>query len=260
MNLVKGTNTKYEEYESLLLDRDQIQKEAGQIWTAYIKEFGQLLTDVYEEKLECVKRKKTISYYQAALNHGDVVDPAAMQEYLDKELASYYANLRQMIQDNENCNNSGSSTYYEVQRSKILYRRIAKLIHPDINPETDRQDVLLELWQRTQTAYAHNDIKTLSEIEVLVRKAMKEIGLGEVKIDIPDIEEKITELKEEIRLITETEPYTYHILMNDPEAVRKKKTALSEELETYRNYRKELDTIIEDLLQNGGVKIRWQMN
>ena len=110
MDLIKSSNTRYEEYEALLLDRDQIQKEAGQIWTAYIKEFGQLLTDVYEEKIECVKRKKTIAYYQMAINHGDAIDSDAMHEYLDKEMASYYANLRQMMQDNETCRKSGTST------------------------------------------------------------------------------------------------------------------------------------------------------
>lgn len=260
MDLIKSTNTRYEEYELLLLDRDQIQKETGQIWTAYIKEFGQLLTDVYEEKLECIKRKKTISYYQAAINHGDAIDPAAIQKYLDKEMASYYADLRQMIQDNETCRNSGTSTSYEVHRSKTLYRRIAKLIHPDINPETDRQDALRELWQRALTAYAHNDVKALSEIEILVRKALKDLGMGEIHIDIPDIDRKIEELKDEIRNIADSEPYMYHVLLDDPEAVSKKKNDLNNELESYRKYRKELDGVIEEMIRNGGVTIRWLMN
>ena len=260
MDLIKSTNTRYEEYEALLLDRDQIQKEAGQIWTAYIKEFGQLLTDVYEEKIECVKRKKTISYYQMAINRGDAIDPDAMHEYLDKEMASYYANLRRMMQDNETCRKSGTSTSYEVNRSKTLYRRIAKLIHPDINPETDRQDTLKELWQRTLTAYAHNDIKALSEIEILVRKALKECGMGEIHVDVPDIDQKIEDLKDEIQIITGSEPYTYHVLLDDPEAVEKKKTDLTDELEAYRKYRKELDDVIEEMIRNGGVKIQWRMN
>ena len=94
MDLIKSTDSKYEEYENLLLERDQITKEAGQIWTVYLQLFGKLITDNYEEKLECIKCKKTIAYYQNALNHGGVVDSAAMEKYMEQEMAEYYANLR----------------------------------------------------------------------------------------------------------------------------------------------------------------------
>lgn len=67
MDLIKSTDSKYEEYENLLLERDQITKEAGQIWTVYLQLFGKLITDNYEEKLECIKCKKTIAYYSNSL-------------------------------------------------------------------------------------------------------------------------------------------------------------------------------------------------
>ena len=86
------------------------------------------------------------------------------------------------------------------------------------------------------------------------------MGAGEIRIEIPEIDQKIEELKKEIREITQTEPYTYKSLMEDPEAIRKKKNTLTEELETYRKYCAELDGVIEDMLKNGGVTIRWQMN
>ena len=147
MDLIKSTDSKYEEYENLLLERDQITKEAGQIWTVYLQLFGKLITDNYEEKLECIKCKKTIAYYQNALNHGGVVDSAAMEKYMEQEMAEYYANLRRMLKENEDANNAGTSTPYEVARAKTLYRRLAKLIHPDINPETDHSKELQELWR-----------------------------------------------------------------------------------------------------------------
>lgn len=260
MNLVKSTDTKIEEYEDLLLERDQLRKEAGQIWTAYIREFGQLLTDVFEEKIECVKCKKKISYIQKSINSGGVVDRLALQDYLEMEMASYYVRLRRMMEENEKCRKAGFSTPYEVQRSKTLYRRIAKLIHPDINPETDRNETLMELWQRTQTAYGLNDVKALSEIEILVRKAMKDMGDRDIRIEIPDIEERIAELEEEIMEIRDTEPYTLGLYVADRESVEKRKAELTAELEAYRKYHGELETVIEDLLKSGGVKIKWQMN
>ena len=255
MDLIKSTDSRYEEYENLLLEWDQITKEAGQIWTVYLQLFGKLITDNYEEKLECIKCKKTIAYYQNALNHGGVVDSAAMEKYMEQEMAEYYANLRRMLKENEDANNAGTSTPYEVARAKTLYRRLAKLIHPDINPETDHSKELQELWQRILIAYHHNDVKELSELEVLVRKVLKELGSEDVKVDIPDIEEKIEALKSEIEGIKQTEPYCLRYLVEDEEAAEKKKTELREELETYQKYHKELNEVILKMLQTGGLKI-----
>lgn len=259
MELIKSGDTQYEEYENLLLERDQLQKEAGQVWTAYVIEFGQLISDVYEEQLECVKCKKTITYYQNAINHGGIIDQDAMQSYLDKEMASYYAELARLQEENENCKNSSESTPYEVQRSKTLYRRLAKLIHPDINPETDRQEKLTDLWQRIVTAYHHNDVKELSELEVLVRKAMADLGKGDIKVDIPDIAEKIDALKAEIHDITHTDPYTYKELLDSPDAVKKKKDDLKEQLLSYQKYHSALDKEIQTMITSGGITLKWRM-
>ena len=260
MELLKSGQTQYEEYETLLLERDQLQKEAGQIWTVYIQTFGKLIADVYEEKIECIKCRKTIAYYQRALNRGGIIDQEAMQQYLEQEMASYYRNLAHMQDDYRKCKNAGTSTPYEVQRSRTLYRRLAKLIHPDIFPETDRNETLRELWQRILTAYSHNDIKALSELEVLARKALKEAGSKEIKIDIPEIGEKIDALKEEIHSILHTDPYTYKVLLEDDEAIRKKQKELQDELDTYQKYRKELEEAIHQIITNGGITIQWRMN
>lgn len=260
MELIKSGQSQYEEYESLLFERDQLQKEAGQIWTVYIQTFGKLIADVYEEKIECIKCKKTIAYYQCALNHGGIIDQEAMQQYLEQEMASYYMNLAHMQDDYQKCKNAGTSTTYEVQRSRTLYRRLAKLIHPDIFPETDRNEMLRELWQRILTAYSHNDIKTLSEMEVLVRKVLKEAGSKEIKIDIPDIGEKIDALRKEIYSILHTDPYTYKMLLEDDEAIRKKQKELQDELDTYKKYHEELEEAIHQIITNGGITIQWRMN
>ena len=255
MDLIKSADSKYEQYENLLLERDQVSKEAGQIWTVYLQLFGKLISDNYEEKLECIKCKKTIAYYQNALNRGGVVDSAKMEKYLEQEMAEYYSNLRRMLKNNEEAQNAGASTPYEVERAKTLYRRLAKLLHPDINPKTDHSEALQELWQRIMIAYHHNDVKELAELEVLVRKALKDLGAEEIKVDIPDIDEKIDAIKTEIENIKNTEPYSLRSLVEDEDAAEKKKTELKEELETYQKYRKELNEVILQMLQSGGLKI-----
>ena len=255
MDLVKSTDTRYEIYEALLLERDQVRKEAGQIWTAYMGLFGHLITRIYEEKVECVKHKKALSYCQMAINRGGKLNSAELQAYLEEEMAAYQANLEQLLKDYDACKNAGLSTAYEVQRSKTLYRRLAKKLHPDINPETAKNETLKELWQRVMTAYAHNDVKELAELEVLVGKVLREIGAGEIRIDIPDIEEKIDALREEIEKIRSTEPYTYKELTNSQEKTDEKLLALESELETYRKYRGELEQALQEMLDSGRITI-----
>lgn len=262
MELIKSGNNsdKYEEYEALLLERDQVSKESDQIWIVYMKNFGQLIAEAYEVKLDCIKCKKTIAYYQNAINHGGTVDADAMQEFLKREMAGYYANLKKMTEENARCHNAGSSTSYEAQRSKTLYRRLAKLIHPDINPETDRHQELRELWQRTVDAYHMNDIKALAELEVLVRKVLGDLGLGKIKVQIPDIADRIEELRKEIELIRTTTPYTYLSLIEDSNAVERKKKEFTKELEDYKAYREELCKVIDDLLAGGKITLLWHKN
>lgn len=259
MELVKSSDSRYEEYENLLLERDQAMKDADSFWIAYTKEFGQLISDVYEEQLECIKRKKSLSYYQTAINHGGIIDQNAMQVWLDQEMASYYENLQMLKNDNDRCKNAKSSTMYEVKRSKELYRRLAKLLHPDINPETDREPKLMELWNRAMAAYRINNVKELSELEILTRKALVELGLGEIKVEILDIDDRIESLKKEIYEITHTEPYTHKTLLEDPDAMKKKKDELKDQLKAYQEYKKQLDEEISKMLTNGGITIQWRM-
>ncbi len=260
MELIKSADSKYERYEEFLLVKDQLEKEAGQIWTQYLREFGQLISDVFEKKVESIKRKKIIAYYQQQINRGEVVDPAAMEEFLKAEMAAYYAQLKQMLEDTRRCKESKLSSAYEVKRSKELYRRIAKLLHPDMNPETDRHEPLRELWVRTLIAYHANNVKELSEIEVLVRKTLKDLGLGDERAAIPDIEERMKELEREIKEIKTTEPYTYRYLLESDDATEQKKKDLTDELDAYEHYIKQLDEAIEELVANGGAVVKWQMN
>lgn len=117
MKLIKREDSKYEEYENLLIERDQLEKDAASIWITYVQTFGKQITAVYEEKIECIKCKKTISYYQNALNHGGVIDPEALQSFMDQEMASYFQNLKKIQAENEACGKAKQSSAYSVQNT-----------------------------------------------------------------------------------------------------------------------------------------------
>ena len=91
---------------------------------------------------------------------------------------------------------------------------------------------------------------------MLVRKVLKELGIGNAKAEIPDISDKIEDLREEIEDIKRSEPYSLKYLVEDEEAARNKKDGIAKETEEYRKYRKELGEIILKMIAEGGLHFR----
>ncbi|MCF0122562.1 MAG: hypothetical protein HUJ67_00450 [Ruminiclostridium sp.] len=247
----------YEKYEKLLLERDALRKEAGSCLTAYIKEFGEFITKVFEKKIDCISRKKSIAFCQAAVNRGEPVNASELQNYIETTMREYNAQLAQMIEEYREAQKVGTSTEYDCIRSKLLYRRIAKLIHPDISPKAWEYPEIADLWNRTLTAYGLNDAEELTAIEVLVHKALDDHGFEPGELVLENLDERIAQLEEEISKIISTDPYRYKDLLEDAAAVAEKKRALEEEYASYARYADELEKTLKQLLMRG-VIIEWQ--
>ena len=242
-----GAEDTYKRYEELIFERDRLEKEADQIGLAYTRTFGQLMTDVYEEKIECIKLRKMIAFYQAAANRGEQADMEEMIAYLQQEMAEYYANLEHMVRRNEAAKKSRVITEYEEKRIKALYRHIAKLLHPDIHPEVREDDFLMDLWTAAATAYHANDLKRLMDVEIMIQKALKD-GAPPSGMGLVEINARIEEIEEEIEEIRTTEPYIWHELLDDEAAKQKRITELKAELEQYREYRRGLEQVLDGLM------------
>ena len=257
--LIKIKNSSYARYEELLFTRDQLQKEAFQYERAYVREFGDMILDIFRKKIECIRKKKTIEYCQAAANHGRVIDQKQLQEYLRKEMEAFQKQLDAMVNDTENAKNSKLVSEIDLLMIKRIYHKLVKLIHPDINPLTNERPELAELWQRIQMAYNCNDKKGIQELDLLTTTVLKQLGISTLEVEIPDIEKKIAEIEDEIVTIRETDPYQYKYLMEDPKTVDEKKADLAQELKSYEEYSDQLDERLKGLMKYG-VSFIWRMN
>ena len=244
MDIIKSRDERYERYEALLLERDVLRREAGGIWTIYLKNFGQLITDVFELKVDCIELKKSIAFCQAAANRGEKPSRAKLDRYIETNMAEYYRELKDMIRSRDEALASQAVTPYEAQQCKKLYRSLAKAIHPDLHPEVSDNATISELWSRIVEAYDHLDLKLLKELSVLVDAALKQLDMGEIAVDIPDISERIVELEEEIKRIRNTEPFTLKKLVEDEIKREGRKTELEQELDEYRKYKAELEQVL----------------
>lgn len=261
MELIKVKNEGYQHYEDLLIRRDQLRKEAKFIQRAYLREFGDLITEVFEQKVDCIQKKKTISFCQAAINAGKPVDPEDLMRYLAEQMKSYQETLSKMVEENQEAQSMGGSlSPAQLSKLKKLYHKLAKQLHPDLNPKTAETPELLALWQGIVSAYNSNQLEDMEEADVLVQAALKKLELGNMEIEIPDLEAKIEKVQEEILEIKTTNPYCYKFLLEDQEAVDKKKQELQKELEEYVHYGEELDEIIKMVMPKGEESGPWIMS
>ena len=249
-----------EQYEELLVKRDQLQKEANSIRISYNQEFGDLLLQAFEMKIACIREKKRIAYAQAMVNRGESVDTDAVNALSDEEMTHYYMELKEMAEDMLHAKKCKKASDYEFEQSKKIYRRLAKMMHPDIHSEAMEIQELAELWEQIRCAYLANDPVKLGELEVLAAHLLSKHGIAEYNVEITDIENKIAGLEKQINSIIESDPYTLTDLLCNEERVQAKKNQLTAEIREYASYYQELQEIFAGLLSKGGFTLRWQMN
>lgn len=242
--LIYVKNSSYSEYESLLLKRDKLKKEAFGYDMEYIRAFGDKILKVFEKKLACIRKKKEISFCQTIMNHGGILDQEELEKFLEEELKEYNKQLKQLIENNINAKKGSIVSEIDLLEIKKTYRKLAKQIHPDINPKTSEIPQLLELWNRIVLAYECNSLKDIKELELLVAEAIESLGIGKIEIEIPDIYEKIAEVEAEIVKIRNTDPYMYKYLLEDKNAIKEKNRELDEEYDSYKEYEEQLDELL----------------
>lgn len=255
--LIIREDGKYKTYEELLLRRDQLHKEAASIHVAYVKEFGELLLKDFELKLECIKKRKMIAYCLSRVNRGLAIDVQEMNSRIERELALYNLELKQMAEQKSEADKAKTCPAYKVQKAKRIYRRIAKMIHPDINPAAAADETVRELWERVVIAYHCNDDIELDNLEILVRRALKENGAVASGISVDDLDDRIARLEDEINSILTSEPYVWHELLESPDSIENKKQQLRKAIAESISYSEELSLMLKEIIAEGGVPIAW---
>ena len=247
-------------YEDLIIRKEQCIKDSLSYETSYMQEFGELISEVFKAKIECIRLKKTVGFCQAKLNRGMKIDVDNMNSQIEEEMAGYYAELKRMIRTTKEAKETRKADDYSYSVAKRIYRRICKVLHPDINSKTETIPRLKDLWNQVMAAYYKYDADTLEDLEVLVNKTLKELGDAGFQIDMDRIDEKIERLEKQISRIVTTKPYIYGEILEDEISRDKRKHELEKELEEYKIYATNLEEILAQLLLEGGATLSWRMN
>ncbi len=249
-----------EEYEKLLIKRDQLERDAGSYQIAFDAEFGDILIENYELKVRCIRVKKEIAYCRRRINRGLPVDADNMKAEIDNEMKLYKLQLKEMIAGVKGARETEQVSDYELRLSRKIYKKIVKTIHPDIYPMTMEDENLKNLWNRVVKAYHKLDTTALADLDVLVKNALEDLGEEAFEVDLTDIEDRIERVERQINEILTTEPYSYGEILDDEEKKKSFIRQLALEREDLEQYFKSLTGTLDELLGHGGIKLTWQMS
>lgn len=239
-NVIKIKNASYERYEELLHKKERLKKEAKEYEIAYNSIFGALNSDVYEARTSCVRKRKAISYCQSIIGMGSRVKRSEMNAFVDKAMQDYEKTLNFLMEDDKK-DEKKLNDFQSKKEIKNIYRKLARLIHPDMHNNLDEDEVIQDLWNRTCVAYSCQDLGELQELDVLINNYLASINQKHEEIEIPNVNEKIFYLNREIDNIIHNNPYQYKFILKDEDSLKRKKEELEKELDDYIKYGQELD-------------------
>lgn len=249
MELNKNNDSRYERFASLLVSRDHYKTEARQTMIGYTAIFGDMTNSIMEKSLKCIETKKAITYCQALANKGEVVDVEQMQIYLMLEMKEFYDKLAKSVNFTMKAKAATEIPALRVSKTRTLYRRIVKMIHPDIIPHEGECEILAELWLSCVEAYQSFDVDALQDILVAAESMLAALGIRKSDIQIPDIDEKIAKLREEIASITHSNPYTLREYLEDDIAIENHMQDLRQKLQDATQYLKELQEVLATFIE-----------
>lgn len=234
--------SEYETYRDFIIQRDKLRKEAFEYQEEYLRVFGDLIKESFQLKIDCIELKKKITYCQMCINQNKVISQVELDSHIEIIMQEYNKELQDLINHINISNTATNISAERLSQVKKIYRKIAKKIHPDMNPDAFESDEVKELWNRTVLAYNCNDLDELKNIEVL----LDALELDENHdIQIEDIEERIHKLETEIKEIMNTNPYQYRNILESEEDIEEHKQELSDEINHYQAYKSQLQQIFE---------------
>lgn len=232
----------YKRYVRLLLEKEKIVKTNFQVQQRFIELFGDLRLEMLKVEIEIAKIKKEMEYLVRKKNRNESYDLEEMDDFVNQALEGMKAQYERMKEEQAQLKNKKMLSQEEVKEVKRLYRRLVKLVHPDLNPHQTKEQK--ELWHQLQKAYRNNDLAWLRELNVLIVLKTK----GHEEVEIEDLEDKIEAVREEIALLKKEDLYQMRELVFDEEWIDAYKEQYERERSDFEVYLRSLQKEKEKLI------------
>ncbi len=249
MDIVKNENEKdlYEKYSDIVINYQNALNEAKQIEIKYNIEFGLLEIKKFKVSIEVIKLKKMLSYIITLKNRGLPINVEEVKQYVEDEMTEYQIELKDLLDKVDLAKKSHGVLSEDERKIKKMFYKIAKLIHPDLHPEYELDEEIMELWQKAMFYYNMYDLESLEQVYDAVTVKVKD---KTVTIDVPTMENKINEYEERIEKIKSSNPYLLNKFLKNEIVIDAHRTDIEAEIESFNTYIYELQEEVDR--QSGG--------
>ena len=177
-------------YRSLIIERDELKKQAEKNQKDNYQMYADLYKEYYGLMVECIFFKKRIAYCQRCKNHHIKIYKEELEDYMDAVKEDYMHELEELRSHKKRIKQHLSDE--DMKQAKKIFKRIIKRID---------QDSLL--WERAIESYRYNNLNDLKDIEMLVDYERQSIRKN---LDNPYLSIQIERLKKEIESIKNKAP------------------------------------------------------
>jgi len=232
---------------------DMISTEREDLYIRYLKEVGQTQYENYQLQVEVRALKRKVELAQSYINRDQRPNVKLIDTQVKKELKEYYEQIKQQQQALKTARKAATISKFDLKEMHDIYRVLVKRLHPDLNPDQEEKDA--ELFIKAQAAYHTHNIDLLremimrlkmdEEVDTLVSK--NEETLEDMKARL---QKQIAEIEHDIAYLLTTFPFNVRPLLEDPEALAKKKEEMKREhdelMEQKRIYAERYKLLTED--------------
>lgn len=228
------------ELSILVLERDELRLViCKNIEMAYMLELGSLEYKVFEAQCAFMRLKRKAELIQAKKNKQEKIVISQIEYTLDVEFEEYQRKLDEQIDEMNQAIERSSFNVLSTEEAvelKKLYRRVIKILHPDLNPSITQAQ--LELFNKAVNAYDAGDLNTLRIIDEMISEPILSDNYIDEMTRLADEKERLIGLlktvKESIENIKNEFPYTVKELLNDPTKIAERKIELKSIIHQYK--------------------------
>ncbi len=216
----------------------------------YILKIGKFEYELLKSECKVARLKRKIELMQVNVNKGSKINLKEIEKTLDKEYKKWEEEIKKKVEKMLKAD-SRLKSLLSAGESKLLrdlYRKLVKILHPDINKNMSKKEKIL--WQRLQDAYRNGDLEEMKLIDMLAEKKGRIEEEKSQNLDniIVDYGKKIRKLSDEIVEILSSFPFDIEEKLKDKNWVKDKVAEYRKKINEKEKYIKNLEKVVDEII------------